>query len=217
MSLVLFAGYFENPEISVDALSVCFNILGWVSTISLGLNVAVSVRVSNELGYGRPRTVRLAVIVVAVTSLLIGLLSTTILIVYKKEYPGYFSTSQEVIQLVEELTLLLGCSTIVISMQSVLSGVAIGAGWQTTVAYMNIVSYVILAIPLGLLLGFKFNMGVKGIWYGMVSGASMQCCLLLMMIWRTNWNNEVNFAEARLKQWNGDSRGKADDEERTSY
>lgn len=41
------------------------------------------------------------------------------------------------------------------------AGVAIGAGWQTTVAYMNIVSYFIVGIPLGLLLGFKFNMGVK--------------------------------------------------------
>ncbi|MFS8030729.1 putative multi antimicrobial extrusion protein [Helianthus anomalus] len=177
-----------------------------------------SVRVSNELGYGRPRTAQLAVIAVVVTSLLIGLLSTTLLLVYKKQYPIYFTTSQQVKQLVEELTLLLGGSTIVTSMQSVLSGrVAIGAGWQTTVSYLNIVSYIGLGIPLGLLLGFKFDMGVKGIWYGMVSGASTQCCLLLMMIWRTNWNNEVNFAEDRIKQWGGtDIRGKADDEERTS-
>ncbi|KAI3713861.1 hypothetical protein L1987_72448 [Smallanthus sonchifolius] len=161
LSLVLFAGYFENPETSVDALSVCLNILGWVCTVSLGLNVSVSVRVSNELGYGRPRTARLAVIVVVLSSLLIGLLFSTVLVVYKKQYPVYFTSSQEVIQLVEDLTLLLGVSTTVNSMQFALSGVAIGAGWQTTVAYMNIVSYFIVGIPLGLLLGFKFNMGVK--------------------------------------------------------
>lgn len=148
---------------------------------------------SNELGYGRPRTARLAVIVVVFTSLLLGLFSSTVLLVYKKQYPIYFTSSQEVIRLVEELTLLLGVSTIGNSMQSVLSGklvtqnlyhifivrgvndiilvdvkleiyvsgVAIGAGWQTTVVYMNIASYFIVGIPLGLLLGFKFNMGVK--------------------------------------------------------
>nr|GFC48016.1 multi antimicrobial extrusion protein [Tanacetum cinerariifolium] len=149
MSLVLSAGYFENPEASVDALSVCLNILGWVGTVSLGLNVAVSVRVSNELGYGRPRAARFSVIVVVLTSLLIGLLSTTVLLVYKKQYPVYFTSSPEVMQLVEELTLLLGIS------------VAIGAGWQTVVAYMNTASYVIVGIPLGLLLGFKYDMGVK--------------------------------------------------------
>ncbi|XP_076935223.1 protein DETOXIFICATION 29-like [Bidens hawaiensis] len=212
LALVLFAGYMENPETSVDALSVCVNILGWVGTVALGLNVAVSVRVSNELGYGRPRTARLAVIVVVFTSLLLELFSSTVLLVYKKQYPIYFTSSQEVIRLVEELTLLLGVSTIGNSMQSVLSGVAIGAGWQTTVVYMNIASYFIVGIPLGLLLGFKFNMGVKGIWYGMVVGTSMQCCLLLMMVARTNWNNEANIAGDRIQNWGGDTRGKVDEE-----
>ncbi|KAK1438185.1 hypothetical protein QVD17_03990 [Tagetes erecta] len=217
LSLVLFAGYFDNPEISVDALSICLNILGWVCTVYLGLNVSVSVRVSNELGYGRPKTARLAVIVVAATSLLIGLLFTTVLLVYRKQYPIYFTSSREVIQLVEELTLLLGVSTIVNSIQFALSGVAIGAGWQSMVAYMNIVSYFIVGIPLALLLGFKFNMGVKGLWCGIISGTSMQCCLLVTMISRTNWNNEASIAEDRIKQWGGDIQGEEDGHEKTSY
>ncbi|GKC35692.1 multi antimicrobial extrusion protein, partial [Tanacetum coccineum] len=216
MSLVLSAGYFENPEASVDALSVCLNILGWVGTVSLGLNVAVSVRVSNELGYGRPRAARFSVIVVVLTSLLIGLLSTTVLLVYKKQYPVYFTSSPEVMQLVEELTLLLGISIIIKSAQYALFGVAIGAGWQTVVAYMSIGSYVIFGMPLGLLLGLKYDMGVKGIWYGMVSGMSTQCFLLLIMLSRTNWNDEANAAGDRIKHWGGDIRNK-EDEERIVY
>ncbi|GKA67708.1 multi antimicrobial extrusion protein [Tanacetum coccineum] len=216
MSLVLSAGYFENPEASVDALSVCLNILGWVGTVSLGLNVAVSVRVSNELGYGRPRAARFSVIVVVLTSLLIGLLSTTVLVVYKKQYPVYFTSSPEVMQLIEELTLLLGISIIIRSAQYALFGVAIGAGWQTVVAYMNTGSYVIVGIPIGLLLGFKYDMGVKGIWYGMVSGMSTQCFLLLIMLSRTNWNDEANAAGDRIKHWGGDIRNK-EDEERIVY
>ncbi|KAI3728336.1 hypothetical protein L6452_16970 [Arctium lappa] len=204
MSLVLFAGYFENAEASVDALSVCLNILGWVCTVGIGLNVAVSVRVSNELGYRRPKTARFSVIVVGLTSLLIGLLFTTVLLVYRKQYPAFFTNSREVMQLVEELTLLLGISSIVYCLQYALSGVAIGAGWQTAVAYMNVGSYFFFGIPTSLLMGFKFDMGVKGIWYGMVSGATMQCCLLLITVSRTNWNEEVNVVGDRIKQWGGD-------------
>ncbi|PWA58837.1 multi antimicrobial extrusion protein [Artemisia annua] len=216
MALVLFAGYFENPEASVDALSVCLNILGWVGTVSLGLNIAVSVRVSNELGYGRPRAAKFSVIVVVLTSLLIGLLSTAVLLVYKKQYPVYFTNSPEVMQLVEELTLLLGISIIIRSAQYSLFGVAIGAGWQTVVAYMNIGSYFIVGIPLGLLLGFKYDMGVKGIWYGMVLGMCTLCFLLLYMLSRTNWNHEAKAAEDRIKHWGGDIRVK-EDEERIVY
>lgn len=40
-------------------------------------------------------------------------------------------------------------------------GVAIGAGWQAVVAYVNIACYYIFGVPLGLTLGFALDMGVK--------------------------------------------------------
>ncbi|XWS69066.1 hypothetical protein CRYUN_Cryun04dG0147700 [Craigia yunnanensis] len=53
-------------------------------------------------------------------------------------------------------------------------GLAVGAGWQAFVAYINIGCYTIFGIPLGLALGFKFDMGVKGIWFGKISGTVVQ-------------------------------------------
>ena len=43
---------------------------------------------------------------------------------------------------------------------SISAGVAIGAGWQTVVAYVNIGCYYLFGVPLGLVLGFKLNLGV---------------------------------------------------------
>jgi Na+-driven multidrug efflux pump len=40
------------------------------------------------------------------------------------------------------------------------SGVAVGSGWQSTVAYINIGCYYIIGIPLGILLGWLFHLGV---------------------------------------------------------
>jgi len=40
------------------------------------------------------------------------------------------------------------------------TGVAVGAGWQAVVAYVNIVCYYVFGIPFGLLLGYKLNFGV---------------------------------------------------------
>lgn len=38
---------------------------------------------------------------------------------------------------------------------------AVGAGWQATVAYVNIACYYLFGVPLGLVMGYKLDWGVK--------------------------------------------------------
>ena len=57
------------------------------------------------------------------------------------------------------------------------SGVAVGSGWQSTVAYINIGSYYIIGIPMGVLLGWLFNLGVP---VPTEPCAHRLCCALLL-------------------------------------
>jgi MATE family multidrug resistance protein len=41
------------------------------------------------------------------------------------------------------------------------AGVAVGAGWQSVVAYVNITSYYLIGIPLGVVLGYVVGIHVK--------------------------------------------------------
>ncbi|KAL9239879.1 hypothetical protein vseg_014158 [Gypsophila vaccaria] len=203
VALVLFAGYLKNAKISVDALSICMNLQGWTLMAAIGFNAAVSVRVSNELGASRPGAAKFAVVVAVATSFMIGLLLSLLLLVLRGKYPLVFTRSQEVQKLVYELTPLLALTIIINSVQPVLSGVAIGAGWQGFVAYVNIGCYYVFGLPLGVVLGYKLHLGVKGIWYGMMAGTTVQTLILFLMIYRTNWNKEASMAEDRIKQWGG--------------
>ncbi|KAA8529622.1 hypothetical protein F0562_034278 [Nyssa sinensis] len=212
-ALILFAGYLKNAAISVDALSICMNILGWTIMVALGFNAAISVRVSNELGARHPRTAKFSVVVVALTSFVFGILLALILIITREQYPALFSNSTEVKQLVYQLTPMLALSIVVNNVQPALSGVAIGAGWQAAVAYVNIACYYFFGIPLGLIAGYKFSMGVKGIWIGMLSGTVVQTCILFWMIYRTNWSKEASIAEDRIRQWGGETYVREEDEE----
>lgn len=171
--------------------------------VGIGFNAAISVRVSNELGAAHPRTAKFAVVVATVTALLVGLAMGLVLIIARKQYPDLFSSSPEVKQLVYSLTIMLAISIVVNSLQPTLSGVAIGAGWQAYVAYVNIGCYYFFGIPLGLVLGFVTDMGVTGIWDGMLAGTIVQTCILLGMIYRTNWNKEASIAGNRIKEWGG--------------
>lgn len=40
-------------------------------------------------------------------------------------------------------------------------GVAVGAGWQSTVAYVNITCYYLIGIPVGVVLGYVIQLQVK--------------------------------------------------------
>ncbi|KAL6562668.1 Protein DETOXIFICATION 29 [Orobanche gracilis] len=203
MALVLFAGYLKNAEIAVDALSICTNIVGWTVMVAIGFNAAISVRVSNELGANHPRTAKFSVLVVVISSFLIGLLIAMFLFLFQKQYPSWFSDSTAVKELVYQLTPLLLFCIVVNNVQPALSGVAIGAGWQALVAYVNIACYYIFGIPLGLILGYAVNMGVKGIWYGMVAGTLVQTLILFWIVHKTNWQKEASAAAQRIKMWGG--------------
>ncbi|KAK0573638.1 hypothetical protein LWI29_011263 [Acer saccharum] len=203
MALVLFAGYLKNAEVSVDALSICMNILGWTVMIAMGMNAAISVRVSNELGAGHPRTAKFSLMVAVLSSFIIGLVLSLVLIISRDYYPSLFSSDSEVIALVKELTPLLALCITINNIQPVLSGVAVGAGWQGVVAYVNIGCYYLFGIPLGLVLGYKVDWGVKGIWSGMLTGTVLQTLILFGMIYKTNWNKEASIAEDRIRKWGG--------------
>ena len=82
------------------------------------------------------------------------------------------------------------------------AGVAVGAGWQAYVGLINIACYYIFGIPAGALLGFKFKLGVKGIWSGMLVGTVLQTTILLFLMLRATWQKEVFSTLSCQEPWN---------------
>ncbi|PWA80572.1 multi antimicrobial extrusion protein [Artemisia annua] len=122
MALVLFAGYLKNAEIAVDALSICTNIVGWAVMVAIGFNIAISVRVSNELGAGHPRAAKFAIGVVVVSSFLFGSCLAILLVIFRHQYPAIFADSLEVQEAVYALTPLLATCLIINNIQPALTG-----------------------------------------------------------------------------------------------
>ncbi|OAY30348.1 protein DETOXIFICATION 35 [Manihot esculenta] len=203
MSIIVLAGHLDNAVISVDSLSICMNFNGWEAMLFIGINAAISVRVSNELGLGRPRAAKYSIYVTVFQSFLIGILFMLIILVAKDYFAIIFTDSKDLQIAVSKLAILLAVTMVLNSVQPVIGGVAIGGGWQALVAYINIGCYYIFGLPLGFLLGYKANLGVKGLWGGMIAGTALQTLLLLIVLYRTNWNKEVEQTSERVRRWGG--------------
>ncbi|CAL1394252.1 unnamed protein product [Linum trigynum] len=197
--LVLISGLLSNPTVALDSISICMNYLNWDMQFMLGLSAAASVRVSNELGGGHPKVARLAVGVVSFTTILISTLFSAVVSICRAGLSKIFTTDSQVIDAVSNLTPLLAISVFLNGIQPILSGVAIGSGWQGVVAYVNLATYYIIGLPIGCVLGFKTSLGVAGIWWGMIIGVVLQTITLIIITARTNWDAEVAKAVERLK------------------
>eukprot|EP00262_Sarcandra_glabra_P011376 TRINITY_DN2728_c0_g3_i2.p1 TRINITY_DN2728_c0_g3~~TRINITY_DN2728_c0_g3_i2.p1 ORF type:complete len:507 (-),score=62.94 TRINITY_DN2728_c0_g3_i2:283-1737(-) len=199
--LVLLAGYMKNAEIAIDAFSICLNITAWELMISIGFLSATCVRVANELGRGNAKGAKFAIKVVLSTSLAIGVFFWFLFMALGNVISYAFTSSEEVAKAVSSLSILLAFSVLLNSIQPVLSGVAVGAGWQHIVAYVNIGCYYVIGIPLGILLGYLTSLEIKGIWIGMMCGIAAQTFVLLFITQRTDWDLQVEKASARLNKW----------------
>lgn len=199
--LVLLAGYMKNATIEISSFSICLNIISWEFMLVFGFLAASGVRVSNELGRGDAKAAKFSVKVAIATTTVIGFFFSLICLVFSRKLAHLFTSNDEVIESVTSLSVLLAFSVLLNGFQAVLSGVAVGAGRQAVVAYINIICYYFIGLPVGVLLGYVADLKVKGIWTGMLLGVVMQSLVLGCVTWKTDWDNEVKKASERLNKW----------------
>ncbi|XP_020877783.1 protein DETOXIFICATION 25 isoform X1 [Arabidopsis lyrata subsp. lyrata] len=199
--IVLMSGYAKDANIAISAFSICQYIYSWEMNICFGLLGAACVRVANELGKGDADAVRFSIKVVLVVSAVIGVICSALCLAFGGQISYLFSDSPAVSDAVSDLSLVLSISILFNIIQPILSGVAIGAGMQSMVAFVNLASYYAIGVPLGVLLIYVFNFGIKGLWSGMLAGVGVQTLILSYVIYKTDWELEVKKTNERMKTW----------------
>lgn len=209
--LILMTGHLENATLAVDALSICMSINSWEMMIPFAFFAATGVRVANELGAGDGKAAKFATTVAVLHSTIIGLIFGILIMIFRVPLTMIFTSSPEVLHATEKLTYLLAFTILLNSVQPVLSGVAVGSGWQSKVAYVNLGCYYLIGIPLGVVLGWVFHLGVEGIWGGMIfGGTAVQTIILAIMTIKCNWELEAEKAVNHIENW---SRIRSNDEQ----
>ncbi|XP_048228450.1 protein DETOXIFICATION 16 isoform X2 [Ricinus communis] len=196
--LVIMSGLLPNPKLELSMMSISLNTSSVVFRIPFGLGSAVSTRVSNELGAGRPYTAQLAVQVVIFLAVIEGVALSLILVAVRDVWGLLYTSEKEVVRYLASVIPVLATSNFMDGMQAVLSGTARGCGWQKIGVYVNLGAYYLVGLPSAVVMSFVFHLGGKGLWMGIICGSFLQALLLLAIAMNTEWELEAKKARDRI-------------------
>jgi MATE family multidrug resistance protein len=117
------------------------------------------------------------------TSLIVGagfmLVTGAIFLTAPEVLAGIYTNSPGVLLVAVSLLPLAGLFQVFDGIQVVAGGVLRGLGDTRSPMIINLIGFWIIGIPVGLLLGFRADMGAQGLWWGLVLGLASVAVILL--------------------------------------
>uniref|UniRef100_A0A3P8PJH4 Multidrug and toxin extrusion protein n=1 Tax=Astatotilapia calliptera TaxID=8154 RepID=A0A3P8PJH4_ASTCA len=182
------AGVISEVELGAQSIAYQLCIVAYMSP--LGFSVAASVRVGNALGAGNPKQAVLSCKVSIICALAVACLVGAFIISTKNVIGYIFTSEQDIIQRVADVMLIFGFMHICDAIAGVAAGVLRGVGKQLIGALCNFVAFYFIGFPIGVSLMFAANMGIVGLWTGLV------ICLLLQMIFYVTFLCKLDWKKA---------------------
>jgi len=153
-------------QIAINFASICF-------MIPLGLSIAISARVGNSIGRGKPREARFRGYVGVGISTLFMIGTATILFLFPETITAIYTSDADVTAIAVQLLYMAAIFQISDGLQ--VSGYGALRGLKDTKIpmYVNLVAYWLIGIPTAYLLGFTFEYGAPGFWIGLIAGLTV--------------------------------------------
>lgn len=195
-AIILLAGRLPQPEVAIDVVGICVNVATTTFMIPFGLSGAASVRVSNELGAGRPAAARLAAQSVAVLALTLMAAIAVLLASLHRVLPLVITSDPAVLDGTQRVIPIVAYMMIGDGMNACMSGVVRGCGQQAKGAGVNVVTYWCIGLPLAVLLAFPGQLGVAGLWGGLACTTTLQAVVMSTLVHKFDFAHEAKRAAA---------------------
>jgi len=173
----LLAGHLGEIPLAAHQLVINFSSLTF--TIAVGVAAAASVRVGLAVGARDQRRTRMAGFSAIVGGIAIMLVGAAVFALFPRAIGRLLTDQKDVI--VAAVPVFLVCAVFQLSdgLQTIGAGILRGAGDTTFPLASNLVGHWLVGLPIALYLGFRRNMGIVGLWWGLCAGLTAVAILLL--------------------------------------
>lgn len=194
--IILFmSGLLDNPQSSLAATGILIQTAGFLYNIPYALSTNLTVRVGNALGAGKPSSAQWTAIIGILTAFVCGIADLIFTIVVRSAWGKMFTGESQVLDLIATALPLLGLCELGNCPQTAACGVLTGTARPTIGARINLYSFYLIGAPVAVLLTFTFKLGYPGLWLGLAAAQVSCTCMLLYMLYKTNWVEQVKNAK----------------------
>ncbi|MCO5564280.1 hypothetical protein L7F22_017939 [Adiantum nelumboides] len=185
--MIILSGLLVEAKATVATMGILIQITALVYIFPSSLSLAVSTRVSNELGANRPAKARLAVIVASCCAVVLGFVAMAFTTTIRHTWGKMFTKDETILHLTAMALPIIGLCELGNSPQTTGCGVLRGSARPSLGVKINLASFYIIGMPVSIILVFGFGIGFLGLWLGLLAAqATCAICMLFVMV-RTNW------------------------------
>lgn len=165
---------------SVAAHQIAITLASLSFTFAMGIGNAGSVRVGWAVGAHDPPQARLAGLTAFLAGTLFMIAAAAVFLLFPGRIVSLMTNQPEVIAAAVPLLFVAAVFQISDGIQGVGAGVLRGAGDSRFTFVANVIGHYLIGLPMAVLLGFHFDLGVTGIWWGLCAGLTAVAIALLL-------------------------------------
>ena len=182
----------------VGAFSFAVVMVGWLGAKSLaahqiainlasisfmavtGISAAGGIRVGNAVGMGDIKETRRAGFSAVILGASIMFCAGLIFVTLRNYLPSLYISDQDVISIASSLLVIAALFQLSDGTQAVGIGILRGLTDVKAPTLITFIAYWIIGLPVGYILGFIFELGVQGVWIGLLIGLTVSALMLTL-------------------------------------
>lgn len=173
---VVMIGWIGTNELAAHQIAINLASISFMGV--LGISQAASIRVGNAMGEQSVSKIRKAGFTAIVLGASIMSLAGLTFILLNKFLPTLYIDDEAVISIASRLIIIAALFQLSDGTQAVGIGVLRGLTDVKGPTIITFVAYWMISLPIAYLLAFNFNLGVEGVWIGLLIGLTVSAILL---------------------------------------
>lgn len=182
---VIMIGWIGSNELAAHQIAINLASISFMAV--LGISQAASIRVGNAMGEKSIYKVRKAGFTGIILGASIMFIAGLIFIILNKFLPTLYINDKNVIEIASRLIIIAALFQLSDGTQAVGIGVLRGLTDVKGPTIITFIAYWVISLPVAYLLAFNFNLGVEGVWIGLLIGLTASA---LMLTFRFNYKSK---------------------------